>query len=104
MRVTACPFKAAGCRLRGSEFQLARNKRRGNMKKAVGALAAIATVILGASMVAQHPAAPAPSAPVPAGLPDWAYTPPPPPGGPPAPSALPADDHAVVWIHGPRKA
>ena len=47
------------------------------MNKAVGALVAIAIVILGASMVAQQPAAPAPSAPIPAGLPDWAYTPPP---------------------------
>src|SRR4030095_3530368 len=96
------------------------------MKKAVGALVAIAIVILGVSMVAQQPGAPAPSAPVPAGLPDWAYTPPPPPlpcrsarvsaalpdwayppppppGGPPAPSALPADDNAVVSIPGTTK-
>jgi len=73
------------------------------MKKAVGALVAIAIVILGASMVAQQPAAPAPSAPVPAGLPDWAYTPPPPPGGPPPPSALPADDNAVVSLPGTTK-
>ncbi len=73
------------------------------MNKAVGALVAMAVVILGASMVAQQQAAPAPSAPIPAGLPDWAYTPPPPPGGPPPPSALPADDNAVVSISGTTK-
>jgi hypothetical protein len=67
------------------------------MGKAVGALVAFAVVILGASIVAQQQAAPAPSAPIPAGLPEWAYTPPPPPGGPP-PSALPAGDAAVVSI------
>src|SRR5687767_13363553 len=71
------------------------------MKKAVSALVAIAIVILGASMVAQQP--PAPSAPIPAGLPEWAYTPPPPPGGPPPPSALPADDNAAVSIPGTTK-
>ena len=65
------------------------------MRKAVGI--AIAVVILGASIVAQQPAAPAPTGPVPPGLPDWAYTPPPPPGGPPAPSALPADDRLDIY-------
>ena len=73
------------------------------MNKAVGALVAIGVVILGASMVAQQPAAPAPSAPIPAGLPDWAYTPPPPAGSPPPPTALPADDNAPVSIAGTTK-
>jgi cytochrome c553 len=41
----------------------------------------------------------APAAPVPPGLPDWAYTPPV-PGAPPPPSALPAEDTAVVKIPG----
>ena len=35
---------------------------------------------------------------IPPGLPAWAYTPSPPPGTPPAPSALPADDTAVVRL------
>jgi cytochrome c553 len=43
---------------------------------------------------------PAPAAQIPVGLPDWAYTPPPPKGSPPAPSALPADDSAVIRIPG----
>jgi cytochrome c553 len=78
------------------------------MRKVAGAFGAIAVVILGASMLAQQQAAPAPAAtapasPVPAGLPDWAYTPPPPAGSPPAPSALPADDTAVVSIPGTAK-
>src|SRR5688572_31334321 len=68
-----------------------------------GASIAIAVVILGASIVAQQQAAPAPTGPIPPGLPDWAYTPPPPPGSPPAPSALPADDNAVVSIPGTTK-
>src|SRR5688572_5548735 len=65
-----------------------------------GASIAIAVVILGASIVAQQQAAPAPTGPIPPGLPDWAYTPPPPPGSPPAPSALPTDDNAIVKIPG----
>src|SRR5688572_1494928 len=69
------------------------------MRKAAGASGAIAVVILGASIVAQQ-AAPAPAAPIPAGLPDWAYTPPPPAGSPPPPSALPADDNAVIKLPG----
>jgi cytochrome c553 len=64
---------------------------------------AIALVSLGASVVAQQPAAQAPAGPVPAGLPDWAYTPPNPPGTPPAPSALPADDNVSVSIPGTSK-
>ena len=67
------------------------------MRKTVGGLVAIAGVILCASVVAQQP--PAPAGPVPPGLPDWAYTPPV-PGAAPAPSALPADDNAVVRIPG----
>ncbi|HET9269913.1 MAG TPA: c-type cytochrome [Vicinamibacterales bacterium] len=78
------------------------------MRKAVGALVALAVVTLGVSMVAQQPAAPAPAAaapaaPIPAGLPDWAYTPPPPAGSPPPPSALPAEDTARVSIPGTTK-
>ena len=42
-------------------------------------------------------------APVPPGLPDWAYTPPPPAGSPPPPSALPADDKATVRLPGTDK-
>ena len=73
------------------------------MNKAVRVLVAVTAVFVGASVLAQQPAAPAPSGPIPAGLPDWAYTPPPPPGGPPPPSALPADDSAVVSIPGTRQ-
>ena len=72
------------------------------MRKAVGAPVAIAVVILAASIVAQQPA-PAPTGPIPAGLPEWAYTPPPAGGPPPAVSALPADDAAVVSIPGTTK-
>ena len=68
------------------------------MRKRVGGLVAIAGVILWASVMAQQNA-PAPTGPVPPGLPEWAYTPPV-PGAPPAPSALPADDNAVVRIPG----
>jgi cytochrome c553 len=70
------------------------------MRRVVGASGAIAIVILGASIVAQQQAAPAPAAAIPAGLPEWAYTPPPPAGSPPPPSALPADDNTVVSIPG----
>src|SRR5262245_28931045 len=73
------------------------------MNKTQGALIAIASVVFGASVVLAQQNAPAPTAPVPAGLPDWAYTPPPPAGSPPAPSALPADDSAVVRIAGTDK-
>jgi cytochrome c553 len=74
-----------------------------NMMKAVGAPIAIAVVIFGASIMAQQQAAPAPTGPIPSGLPDWAYTPPPAGGPPPAVSALPADDSAVVSIPGTTK-
>ena len=66
------------------------------MRKTVSGLVAIAAVILWASVMAQQNA---PTAPVPPGLPDWAYTPPV-PGAQPAPSPLPADDNAVVRIPG----
>ena len=65
-------------------------------------LIAIALVAFGGSVIAQQaaPAAPAaPLGPIPAGLPEWAYTPPV-PGAPPPPSALPTDDNAVVKIPG----
>jgi cytochrome c553 len=74
-----------------------------NMSRTQGALVAIASVVLGASVVVAQQNAPAPTAPIPAGLPDWAYTPPPPPGSPAAPSALPADDNAIVKIAGTDK-
>jgi cytochrome c553 len=70
------------------------------MGKVLGAPIAIAVVILGASIMAQQPAAPAPTGPIPAGLPDWAYAPPPAGGAPPPVSALPTDDNAVVSIPG----
>jgi cytochrome c553 len=73
------------------------------MRRTVGALFAIALVILGASVIAQQQAAPAPTGPIPAGLPEWAYTPPPPPGSPPPPSALPTDDNVNVSIPGTTK-
>jgi cytochrome c553 len=73
------------------------------MSRTLGALLAIALVVLGTAVVAQQQAPAAPTAPVPAGLPDWAYTPPNPPGSPPPPSALPADDAAVVKIPGTAK-
>ena len=78
-------------------------KHEHNMSRTQGVLVAVAFVILGALVVAQqNPAAPA--APVPPGLPDWAYTPPPPAGSPPPPTALPADDAAVVRLPGTDKS
>jgi cytochrome c553 len=71
------------------------------MSRTLGALFAIALVVLGASVVAQQQAA-APTGPIPAGLPDWAYAPPV-PGAPPAPSALPNEDSAVVKVPGTEK-
>jgi cytochrome c553 len=64
-----------------------------------GLIAAVPVVLAGSLLVAQQNA-PAPAAPIPPGLPDWAYTPPPPPGSPPAPTALPADDNAVIKVPG----
>jgi len=75
-----------------------------NMSRTQGALIAIASVVLGASVVLAQQNAPASNAPVPPGVPEWAYnTPPPPPGSPPPPTALPADDNAVVKIPGTDK-
>jgi cytochrome c553 len=71
------------------------------MSKMQGVLIAIA-LVLGAVVAAQQQPPPAPSAPVPPGLPEWAYTPPV-PGAPPPPSALPTDDGAVVSIPGTAK-
>ena len=73
------------------------------MRKAAAAVGVITIAILGVSIFAQQRGAPAPAAPIPAGLPDWAYAPPPPAGSPPPPSALPADDNAVVSIPGTTK-
>jgi cytochrome c553 len=73
------------------------------MSRTRGALIAIASVVLGSSVVIAQPNAPASNAPIPAGLPEWAYTPPPPPGSPPAATALPADDSAVIKISGTDK-
>lgn len=67
----------------------------------IGSLAlavSLSAIAAGLVINAQNPQPSA--APVPAGLPEWAYTPPPPPGSLPPPSALPADDAAVVRIAG----
>jgi cytochrome c553 len=69
------------------------------MRGARWVVMSIALAVVAVSVVlAQN--SPSPAAQIPAGLPDWAYTPPPPRGGAPAPSALPADDHAIVRISG----
>ena len=73
------------------------------MIRAAGTFGTIAAVVLGTAIAVAQQTAPATPAPVPAGLPDWAYTPPPPPGSPPPPTALPADDSAVVRIPGTEK-
>ena len=76
------------------------------MSRTQFAVVAVVLVALGGSVVAQQQAAPAPvpaaapATPLPADLPEWAYTPPNPPGSPPAPSSLPADDNAVIRIPG----
>src|SRR5688572_31834783 len=75
---------ARSCRLRGKRISANHQAKVGNMRKAAGASGAIAIVILGASILAQQ-AAPAPVAPIPPSLPDWAYTPPPPAGSTPPP-------------------
>lgn len=71
-----------------------------NMSRMRRALVRTACVVLAGPVLVAQQSAPAPTAPVPAGLPDWAYTPPPPPGSPPAPTALPADDNTVIKITG----
>lgn len=68
-----------------------------NAIKAFIVLVSVSCLVHGGVLIAQNPQAPA--APVPPGLPDWAYTPPP-PGSPRAPSALPDDDNAVISIPG----
>jgi cytochrome c553 len=73
------------------------------MNQGASVLLAFAVVLVGSSDVAQPQTVPAPSAAIPAGLPDWAYAPPSPADGPPPPSALPADDTAVVSIPGTGK-
>jgi cytochrome c553 len=72
------------------------------MGKTLGGVLAIGLMALGAAAAAPQNTPPAPAAPIPAGLPDWAYTPPP-PAGTPIPSALPSDDAAVVSIPGTAK-
>lgn len=72
------------------------------MRRTYGVLVAIALVALGTAAVMAQQNAPAPTGPIPAGLPEWAYTPPV-PGAPPPPSALPADDNAAVSIPGTTK-
>jgi cytochrome c553 len=68
-----------------------------------GVLFAVALVAVAAASVVAQQNAPAPTGPVPAGLPEWAYTPPV-PGAPPPPSALPADDNANVTLPGTTKS
>lgn len=78
------------------------------MNRTCGALLVFGSLVLGASAMAQQPPprpsqAPqpqnAPPQPIPPGLPEWAYTPPV-PNAPPPPSALPADDNAVLKLPG----
>jgi cytochrome c553 len=68
-----------------------------NRIRALTCLLILSFLLVGVGVTAQNAQPPAVS--VPADLPDWAYTPPP-PGSPPAPSALPADDDAVIRIPG----
>src|SRR5688572_30114611 len=78
------------------------------MKRLHMALVAIALVMLGGYLVSaqQAPAAQAPAAPpapIPAGLPEWAYTPPvplPPGAKPPAPNPPAPDDGTVHRVPG----
>ncbi|MGE0359505.1 MAG: cytochrome c [Vicinamibacterales bacterium] len=69
------------------------------MTRTARTLGTWAAVLFGAAVAVARQSAPA----VPAGLPDWAYTPPPPPGSPPPATALPADDPALVSIAGTTK-
>jgi cytochrome c553 len=71
------------------------------MTRTLAGILAIGLTVLSAAVASQSvPSTPAAS--VPAGLPEWAYTPAPPPGTP-IPSALPDDDAAVVSIPGTSK-
>ena len=72
------------------------------MRRMYRVLFAVALVTVAAAAVGAQQNAPAPTGPIPAGLPEWAYTPPV-PGAPPPPSALPADDNAAVSIPGTTK-
>ena len=69
------------------------------MRRTYAVLIAVALVAIGTAAIMAQQNAPAPTGPIPAGLPEWAYTPPV-PGAPPPPSALPTDDSAVVRIPG----
>lgn len=79
------------------------------MSRILGTLLAVVSIMLGASIGAQQPpqqrpqpqqqGAAAPQAPIPAGLPEWAYAPPV-PGAGPAPSALPTDNNVILKIPG----
>jgi len=73
------------------------------MIRAARIVGAIAPVVVVTAIAVAQPGVPATTAPVPADLPDWAYTPPPPPGAPPPPSVLPADDSAIVRFPAPRR-
>jgi cytochrome c553 len=70
------------------------------MSRAQHVVSLITVAALSGVLTAQQPSTP--PAPVPPGLPEWAYTPPV-PGAPPPPSALPADDGAEVRIPGTDK-
>ena len=70
------------------------------MSRGLSALSVAALVVVAAAVAAEQQNTPA--AQIPPGLPEWAYTPPA-PGAPPPPSALPADDTAVVRIPGTDK-
>jgi cytochrome c553 len=69
------------------------------MTRIQSGLFTVVLVVCAASVVAQQQPAPAPAAPIPAGLPEWAYEFPA-PGEPTAPSVLPADDNAIVKLPG----
>jgi len=71
------------------------------MRRMYGVLFAVALVAVAAASVVAQQNAPAPTGPVPAGLPEWAYTPPV-PGTKPV-SALPTDDNVNVSIPGTTK-
>ena len=72
------------------------------MRRMSRVLFAVALVAVATAAVMAQQNAPAPTGPIPPGLPEWAYTPPV-PGAPPPPSALPTDDNANVSIPGTTK-
>jgi cytochrome c553 len=67
-----------------------------------GGLLTVALMVCAASVMAQQQRSPASAAPIPAGLPEWAYEAPV-QGEPTAPSILPTDDNALVRIPGSEK-